>query len=83
MGEVSNRFEFRTATASDLMSSQHIRPWLAAAARCSRNPFRPRSTIQLRSLTTEAAPETPPRLQTPEDWTQLTTHREQLSLLSA
>lgn len=62
------------------MSSQHIRPWLAAAVRCSRySLLKPPTPKQLRTLTTEA----PRRLETAEDWAELTKHREQLGLLSA
>lgn len=61
------------------MSSQHLRPLLATATRCSRRaPLKPHGTAQLRFLETEA----PRRLETVEDWAELTTHREQLSLLS-
>ncbi|KXN82553.1 37S ribosomal protein mrp4, mitochondrial [Leucoagaricus sp. SymC.cos] len=61
------------------MSSQHIRPWLAAAARYS--SIRPRSLQHLRPLTTEATTEAPPRLKTPKDWADFASRREQLSLL--
>ncbi|KAF9452240.1 ribosomal protein S2 [Macrolepiota fuliginosa MF-IS2] len=60
------------------MSSQLIRPWLNTAARCSRYSLpKPQSATHLRTLTTEA----PRRLETVEDWAELTQHREQLGLL--
>ncbi|KAJ3562972.1 hypothetical protein NP233_g9244 [Leucocoprinus birnbaumii] len=64
------------------MSFQHIRPWLAAAARCSRNSIlQSRSGIQRRCVSLEAASEAPRRLTTPEDWEDFAAEREQFGLL--